>query len=93
MTIKLTIPEHLEDAVAGMTERDARLLLMDALAEFVAHRANGNGVAYVEKRYPLNQGGPYDDPTRRLKKMEQVTRRCRQAEALHSADISIELES
>lgn len=69
----------------GATDHDLRIVIMDAMAEYVSARANGNGEAYVNKRYP--DENVYSGEARKVK-IASVNLRCRVARMLHGfADI------
>jgi hypothetical protein len=76
-TVTLTLIDELPK---GATEHDLRIVLMDALAEYVSHRANGSGEVYVNTRYP--DDSVYSGASR-LAKIESVNLRCKVANALH----------
>lgn len=84
--IVIEVPTRLDHALDGMTVRDIELLLMDALYEFTAHRASGNGREYVDKRYP---GDSVYAGERREWKIQQVEQRCRAADAIHSGRVKL----
>lgn len=80
ITMKITL-DCFDDLPIGADLHDVRIVLMDALAEYVSHRANGNGAEYVAKRYPdetVYAGKSRDE------KIESVNRRCKVAKCLHS---------
>lgn len=89
--ITLTINTLFDDQLAGISPHSLHWLMMDAFAEFIASRAEGQAQAYVDKRYPLVPGCAYPEGPRREAKVKAVAQRFKWAEALHASQvISIE---
>lgn len=81
------IIDLIDNLPIGTDVHDLRIVLMDALAEYVSHRSNGNGEAYVSQRYPdetVYAGKSRQD------KIESVNLRCKVARCLHGfADVKV----
>jgi hypothetical protein len=77
MTVTIDLIDTLP---AGVDVHDVRIVLMDALAEYVSHRANGHAEAYVDQRYP---GEDVYRGQARVDKIASVDRRCKLARCLH----------
>jgi hypothetical protein len=83
MKIEIEVSDREATQLIGATEHELRWLLMDALAEYKAHRAEGDAEAYVEKRYAEMDG------TWRLMKIEKVKRMFKLASAIKNGIVSI----
>jgi hypothetical protein len=88
MKITIKMVGAREPASPEEVERWARSVLMDALHEFAVGRSfqQTNCRDYMDKRYPVEQGGVYTAEPARTKKLKQTQLRCRVAGMLRNID-------
>ncbi len=83
MKVVIELPEGSDVELEGLTDRQLRTLMMDALSEFVMGRGP-TPEEYVNRRYP-------DTPGYAWEKVREVRWRCHVANVLHGGDFKLEV--